>query len=152
MRLLDIFDSLDCVAILAREEKVQAMQVLVDRLVASGKLDAAHREDALRALLKREAVGSTGIGRGAAIPHARVDYVTQPVGAIGISAGIDFGAVDHTQVRVLFLLLSPVGSDREHLEALGLVGQLLQNAALVEALGSARSGAEVLRLIRRHEP
>lgn len=151
MHLLDIIDSPDLVSILNEEGKVQAIQVLVNRLVTTGKLPEAHAESALRALLKREAVGSTGIGRGVAIPHARVDYVTAPVGAIGISPGIDFSAIDRKPVRVLFLLLSPVGSDRDHLEALALMGRLMQHADFAEAMGGARTGAEVLRLIRKLE-
>jgi PTS system fructose-specific IIA component/PTS system nitrogen regulatory IIA component len=150
MRLQELIDRPELIAIVDVGDKVAAISLLVERLVTAGRLARDDAEDAMRALLKREALGSTGIGRRVAIPHARVSYVSSPVAALGIVRnGLDFAAVDAELVSVLFLLLSPEGSDREHLEMLGFIGKLAKQATVIDALASATSAAECLRIIRK---
>jgi mannitol/fructose-specific phosphotransferase system IIA component (Ntr-type) len=150
MKLQDLIDAPELIAVFDAGGKVAAIGLLVERLVVAGKLAREDAEDATRSLLKREAVGSTGIGRRVAIPHARVRYVTEPVAALGVARnGLDFAAVDSEPVKVLFLLLSPEGSDREHLEALGLVGTLAKQTSVIDALAAATTEAECLRILRK---
>ena len=150
MKLQDLLDTPELVAVVDVGDKVAAIGLLVDRLVAAGKIARDDAEDAMRALLKREALGSTGIGRRVAIPHARVSYVSTPVAALGVVRnGLDFAAVDAELVKVLFLMLSPESSDREHLEALALIGRLAKQSTVIEALAGAASAVECLRIIRK---
>jgi mannitol/fructose-specific phosphotransferase system IIA component (Ntr-type) len=97
----------------------------LDALVAAAsRTDAVKGEEALRqAIYAREETMSTGIGGGVAIPHVRIDEVTAPVAAVGVSrAGIDFASIDGEPVYIVVLLAMPRDSNRLYL---GLLAQLM---------------------------
>jgi mannitol/fructose-specific phosphotransferase system IIA component (Ntr-type) len=78
-----------------------------------------HREGILAAILKREELGSTGIGRGVAIPHAKHPCVANVVGAVAeFPGGVDFGSIDDQLVHLVCLLLAPADSTGVHLRIL----------------------------------
>ena len=80
------------------------------------------------ALDKREKLGSTGVGRGIAIPHARIDDLTRVVGLFTrVSDPIEFGSIDSLPVDLVFTLLAPVHGGAEHLKALAMVSRTLRN-------------------------
>ena len=112
------------------------------------KEDKQVREEIVQALLDREKLGSTGIGSGVAVPHAKSSRVTGMVCALGISKkGIDFEALDHTPVFIVFLLVAPPNSQSEHLNILALIVRLLKDRVFRQALREAKSREEILRLI-----
>ncbi len=77
-------------------------------LVSSGRIPTDHQDDVVTAVVAREELGSTGIGNGIAIPHAKHKAVTDFTGAIGRSkSGVDFGSLDGELVHLIFLLISP---------------------------------------------
>lgn len=95
-------------------------------------------------LLERERLGSTGIGGGIAIPHARLATVTQPRGLFArLAQPVDFDAIDERPVDVVFLLVAAEGAGADHLKALARVSRLLRDRSLVEKL-RATEGAEAL--------
>lgn len=95
-------------------------------------------------LLERERLGSTGIGGGIAIPHARMASLDKPVGLFARLANpIDFDAIDERPIDVVFLLTAPEGAGADHLKALARVSRLLRDRALVEKL-RATENAEAL--------
>lgn len=107
--------------------KEQLFQWILDRLVESGALLRDHRDGVLAALLRREELGSTGIGRGVAMPHAKYPNLGQISGAfVEIPAGIDFDSLDRQPVTRLCLIVSPADRPGDHLRVLQLVSRHLR--------------------------
>lgn len=122
---------------------------LIDGAVAGAKIPSARRDAVLEAMLARESLGSTGIGGGIAIPHAKTDDVKSVVTAVGVSrAPIDFKAVDGEPCDVFFLLLSPKAGAETHLKMLRWLSKLKRNADFCRFLRSARTPREVLSLLQ----
>lgn len=93
-------------------------------------------------LLARERLGSTGLGHGVALPHARMEQLSQPVGAmIRVDDGIDFGAFDKAPVDLLFALVVPEHFTDEHLQILAALAEMFSDAALCERLRAAEDGS-----------
>jgi mannitol/fructose-specific phosphotransferase system IIA component (Ntr-type) len=124
-------------------DKRQAIEALVDLVVASGK--GTDRETILSAVLDREAKGSTGLENGIAIPHARTPGVADVVCALGISrAGIDFDSVDGKPCHLVFLIVAPPEESTGYLKALAAVALIGRDPDTVPKLRSAGSPAEVM--------
>ena len=115
------------------------MAELVDVLVESKELPAANRDEVIRGVMKRERLGSTGIGAGLAMPHVKQSPdVPRMMGVFGRSEeGIEFDAVDGERVHLFFLLLSPPGDPGQHLEALKLLASLTRDENFRKFLRSA---------------
>ena len=104
-----------------------AIEALVERLVQIEAIAARHRSDVIREIMVRERFGSTGIGRGLAIPHARHASVNHTIGAIGQSRqGISAAALDEAPVHLFVLLVSPTTRPGEHLRALESTARVLR--------------------------
>ena len=89
---------------------------LVDTLVAAEELSADHRDSVVSATIAREELGTTGIGNGFAIPHAKHPAVDRVVATVGVGdAGVEFGSLDGRPTRVFFLLVSPPDAPQDHL-------------------------------------
>ena len=100
---------------------------LVDALVSSGSAPAAIRDELASRVLEREKRGSTGFGRGVAVPHVKHKGVSKMAAAIGLSArGVDFNALDKQPVYSVVLLLSPDNQPQQHLQAMNIVFSSLQ--------------------------
>ena len=109
--------------------KRQAIVAIVDRLVGCGSLPNEHRQGVLAALLNREELGSTGIGRGIAIPHAKCPNLDKMVGAIAkFATGIDFDSLDGQPVHFVCLLISPADQPGDHLRVLQGVSRSLRDS------------------------
>ena len=93
-------------------------------------------------LLKREGLGSTGIGRGVAIPHARLPDVQRPHGLLAkLKTPIDFDAIDGQAVDVVFVLLLPAAAEQEALAALALVARTLRSPETLARMRAAKDAA-----------
>jgi len=98
-------------------------------------------------LLQRERLGSTGLGRGIALPHARMDGVTEACGGfIQLQSGIDFDAIDDQPVDLVFGLLVPVEATNEHLKLLATLARLFNNQNFCDQLRESRDPAQLQRL------
>jgi nitrogen PTS system EIIA component len=105
----------------------EAIRELVTALAKSGAMPLEGVDDVVAALIKREQNGSTGFGKGVAVPHVRHSSVKKMAGTIGRSAGgIDFAALDHQPVYTIVLLLSPENQPQQHLQAMNIVFSNLQ--------------------------
>jgi mannitol/fructose-specific phosphotransferase system IIA component (Ntr-type) len=103
-----------------------AITAILDRLVAAGVMPAEHLPRVLAAVLKREELGSTGIGRGVAVPHAKYPGLATSLCAIAeFKAGVDFDSPDGQPVHVVCLILSPTDLPSEHLKVLEAAAGLL---------------------------
>ena len=101
-------------------------------------------------LLTRERLGSTGIGRGVAIPHGRVRNCTQPIGALlHMVDGIDYESPDHQPVYLVFGLLVPEESQGEHLQLLARLAEMFRDPKLVTQLRAAPDADTLLSLIHQ---
>ena len=125
--------------------KASGKKALLAELAARGstllQLDERRLFDRL---LERERLGSTGIGGGIAIPHARMAGATAPRGLFArLAQPIDFDSIDDRPVDIVFLLVAPEGAGADHLKALARVSRLLRDRGLVEKL-RATEGAEAL--------
>jgi PTS system nitrogen regulatory IIA component len=99
------------------------------------------------ALVKREALGSTGMGGGIAIPHARLAGVTKPFGLLArLDQGIDFDAVDGERVDIVFLLLLPEASDAD-INALACVARKLRDPQVLAAVRRAKDARGIFARI-----
>jgi PTS system nitrogen regulatory IIA component len=103
-------------------------------------------------LIERERLGSTGFGKGVALPHAKLDGLLGVRGMfLQLAKPIDFNAVDGLPVDLLFVLLSPVDSGSEHLKALASVSRFLRNDHMVERLRGAKSDEALYALLADQE-
>jgi mannitol/fructose-specific phosphotransferase system IIA component (Ntr-type) len=130
--------------------KEGVIREMVGSLRAAGQFRGADVEDIVRAILKREFLGSTGIGRGVAIPHTKHAGVERLVGTIAVShKGVAFESLDGEPVYVFVLLISPQDRPGDHLRALENVSRCLRDDAFVRALRAATTREEIIRLLER---
>jgi arginyl-tRNA synthetase len=119
-------------------DRWQAIDELINKLVATGSIKPEHRDHIAAAVKKRESSMSTGIGFGIGIPHASTDLVSEVVFALGRSKeGIDFNALDNQPVRLVVLFLVPAGQFQKHLHTLANIAKLLHTREFRQALENA---------------
>ena len=123
---------------------------MVDQLVDRGLIQG--EQPVLDALLEREAVQSTGIGGGVAIPHAVYDELTTTVIALALSkTGVDFHSPDEQPVHTFFLLLSPPAQSGTHIKLLARIARLMRQPDFLEQLLNASSSDEAIERIRQFD-
>ncbi len=119
----------------------QVILTLADALAGKLGVDARNMTDAV---MEREQLGSTGVGDGVAIPHARIDGIDKPVGGfLRLATPVDFDAVDERPCDLIFMLLAPMESGADHLRALAQVSRAFRQPAVRDRLRSATSTAEM---------
>jgi len=145
MDIKEFLSPTDVLADFVAPGKVPLLQGMAQRACGTLKLPA---ELISSALLKREELGSTGTGGGIAIPHARIPRLDKPFGIlVRLKQPIDFDAIDDKPVDLLFLLLLPVASNKEQLNALASVARILRNPESVRSLRRARDSADLFRVM-----
>ena len=134
---------------LVPHERDEAMRVLLEELVASGALTSDVVDGAFDAIVTRERLGSTAIGRGAAVPHARVDGLERVVVAFGYSAGgIEFKALDRGLVHQVFLVLAPTDAADEYMGVMERITRLVQSDDFLRFAAGLSSSAELVDLVK----
>ena len=125
----------EAVAIIDAADKPAILEQLSEMFASSWKLDAAQ---VLEQLEERERLGSTGFGRGVAIPHARIAGLSRPVAALlKLRQPVAFASADGLPVDLVFGLLSPENSGATHLHALAAISRLVRDERVHEALSEA---------------
>ncbi len=148
MKLSDIVVEGAIVPDLGSSERDATISSLVDVLVSSGAAPEAVRDELLERLLAREHKGSTGFGRGVAVPHVKHAGIKRMSAAIGLSTGgIEFNALDKQPVYSVFLLLSPEDQPEEHLQAMEAIFKSLSKDTFRRFLRQATSVDEVKTLL-----
>lgn len=133
---------------LAATTKEAAIREIVDSLKSTGFVGADVSEDVVNAILKREQLGSTGIGRGIAIPHTKHSSVDRLTGTVALSpGGVAFDSIDGEPVYVYVLLISPQDRPGDHLRALENVVRSMRDDGFVQALRGAKTRDEVWKLL-----
>lgn len=126
MEISDFLAPSDVFVGLRSSDKTRLLEDLCRRAASSLKVDA---DKIFANILKREELGSTGLGGGVAIPHARIADVKKPFGILArLKSAIEFDAIDRQPVDLVFLLLLPTVPAGEQLNALALVARRLRDA------------------------
>lgn len=148
MKLKDFIVSDAIIAELQGAERNAVLRELVGSLAVAGALPAAAVEEVVAALVKREQTGSTGFGKGVAVPHVKHPKITKMVGTVGRSAaGIDFAALDQQPVYTVFLLLSPDNQPQQHLQAMNIVFSNLQKDVFRRFLRQSATRQAIVELL-----
>ena len=127
----------------------EAIDELINTLVASDKIKSDHREATVAVVKKRETSMSTGIGFGIGIPHASSDLIQEVVGAFGRSKqGVNFDALDNQPVNLVMLFLVPLGQFQKHLHTLAKIAKLLHKKEFRQALEVAPDAQAMYQIIK----
>ena len=147
MKIVEFLNEKAVSASLKAVTKEAALRELVE--VLSKAEGIKNKEDLIRVLLNRESLGSTGIGQGVGIPHAKTNAVKKLVAALGISTnGVNFDALDGEPVHIFFLLVAPEDSAGPHLKGLARISRLLKDKYFRDSLKVLKDDKAILKLIR----
>ncbi len=151
MDLGDILTKEQIITDLQAADRWQAIDELINNLVATGKIKPEHHDAIAAVVKKRESSMSTGIGFGIGIPHASTDLIYEVVGSLGRSKkGVNFDALDNQPVNLVMLFLVPQGQFQKHLHTLANIAKLLHKAEFRQALEEAPSSEAMLKIIKEH--
>jgi nitrogen PTS system EIIA component len=152
VKILDFLKEKAITANLESEDKKGVISELTDLLIKAGELKPKTKDPVIKVLLNREALGSTGIGQGVAIPHGKCEYVKELVGAFGVSKkGMNFDSLDGEPAYIFFLLLAPVESSGPHLKALARISKLLKDKYFRDSLKNAENEKTLLKIIKEED-
>lgn len=130
------------------DTKESVIRAMVQSLVDAGKVSTDDYESIIKAILKREELGSTGIGRGVAVPHTKHPSAKKLIGAVAVSAeGVDFDSLDGEKVYLFFLLISPPDRPGDHLRALENVSRQLRDDSFCKFLKQSKTSEAILHLL-----
>lgn len=116
------------------------------------EIDSTLLEEIRSAVFEREAIMSTGVGKGLAIPHAKVKGLTQNYAAFArLSTGVDFDSIDGKPVDMLFLIVGPHTQSSQHIKLLSRISRLMNNDDFRIRLLSAQNQSEVIRIFKEEE-
>ena len=148
MKFADFISRKALRANLAAVNKDGAIREMVQALQDAGDIEADEFESIVKAIMKREELGSTGIGRGVAVPHTKHASVDRLVGTVAVSkAGVDFASLDGELVHLLFLLISPPDRPGDHLRALENISRQLRNDTFCRFLKQAKNAEDIQQLL-----
>jgi nitrogen PTS system EIIA component len=148
MKFADFINVAAIKADVAADDKPTAIRELVESLAQSGAIAEADVPGIVAAIMKREELGSTGIGRGVAVPHTKHASVERLVGTVGVSVeGVDFNSLDGDKVHLLFLLVSPPDRPGDHLRALENISRQLRDDTFCRFLKQARTPHDIQQLL-----
>jgi mannitol/fructose-specific phosphotransferase system IIA component (Ntr-type) len=149
MNLADILSPAQIVPELRATNRWEAIDELIENLVATAKIKPEHRAPITAVVRKRETSMSTGIGFGIGIPHASTDLIYEVVGALGRSAkGVNFDALDNQPVNLVMLFLVPQGQFQKHLHTLAEIAKLLHKKEFRSALENSPDAEAMYQAIR----
>jgi len=148
MKISDFLYPKAVCADLKSNTKKDVIEELVELMVKSGAVDKKIKSKLIEILLAREALGSTAIGQGIAIPHGKCENVDTLTAALGISKeGVNFDSLDGEPAYIFFLLVAPIDSAGPHLKALARISRLLKDKYFRDNLKSAKDEKDILSLV-----
>ncbi len=149
---MNIMGFLDEAAVTCEVKSTNKAAVIREMAELLQKADSIKSKDVdkiVQILLEREALGSTGIGQGVAIPHGKTNCVTKLVSAFGVSRrGVEFDSLDGEPVHLFFLLVAPEDSAGPHLKALARISRLLKDKHFRDTLLAAKDEKALVKTIR----
>ncbi len=149
MKLSDLINAPSVIPELAATDRNGVIRELVRSLADCGAIDADMAETVARAAIARENQGSTGFGKGVAVPHVKHECIKQMSATIGRSSrGVDFAALDRAPVYTIVMLLSPANAPEEHLAAMEKIFRYLQRENFRRFLRQADSHEAIVEIIK----
>ncbi|MFH1094206.1 MAG: PTS sugar transporter subunit IIA [Candidatus Omnitrophota bacterium] len=150
MKIMDFLNEKAVCSNLRASTKNEVIEELLDLLLKAQVIK--DKKKLIKILLDREALGSTGIGQGVAIPHGKSESVKELVAAFGISEnGVDFDSLDGEKVFIFFLLVAPEDSAGPHLKALARISRLLKDRYFRDTLKAAKDEKTLLNIIKQED-
>ncbi|MBI1313056.1 PTS sugar transporter subunit IIA [bacterium] len=148
MKLTEFVVTEAIIADLQVDSKEAAVRAMVGSLKDAGAFPADDEESIVAAILKREELGSTGIGNGVAVPHTKHPSVDRLVATVAIASnGVDFASLDGEDVFILFLLISPPDRPGDHLRGLENISRHLRDQTFCNFLRQSSSREQVVELL-----
>ncbi|MFO7871716.1 MAG: PTS sugar transporter subunit IIA [Kiritimatiellia bacterium] len=151
MKLLDLLKPefvrccIDC------RKKDNILDAIAEIAVSSENLKGVEKGSVLAGLKEREALSSTGIGGGVAIPHCRLDEARDfVIGILAIPAGVDFQAMDGKKVRLVVFVIAPASENGAHIRLLSQISHILKKESAVAELADAADPEDVLQIVSRY--
>ena len=152
MQIMDFLSKKAIVIDIKSSKKEEVIKELVDALINTGEIEKRCRNKLIEALMARESLGSTAIGQGIAIPHAKSDCVDKLIGAFGLSKkGVDFDSLDGELAYIFFLLVAPQDSAGPHLKALARISRLLKDKYFRDTLRNCSDEKAVIKIISEED-
>ncbi|MDX9800033.1 MAG: PTS sugar transporter subunit IIA [Spirochaetia bacterium] len=145
MAIIDLISASVVKVPLKSKTKTEVIRELVDVLFKADKL--SDTESVFKAVIARENMGSTGLEKGIAVPHAKTEKIKNLTLAIGISPeGVDFDALDGEKSKLFFLLLAQPNQSGPHIEALAEIARITRSQNFCRMLTNASTPEEVVEL------
>ena len=145
MKIKDFLSASDVAIDMRAVDKAGLLEQLSGRAAAAMNLS---RDTVVSEIEKRDELGSTGIGHGVCIPHARLREVNKPFGLVArLHSPVEFNAIDGVPVDIVFLLLLPAASQLDQLNALAAVARKLRDADVLRKVRGATSTTELYRAV-----
>lgn len=133
---------------LSATNKNDVLRELIEGLVKAGQVPESEKGAVYDKVVERENLGSTGLGRGVAVPHGKHPSVERAVGTVAISrGGVDFDSLDTAPVHLFFALVSPPDKSADHLAALGYVSRQLKNDLFCKLLRESKTAEDVWQIL-----
>jgi nitrogen PTS system EIIA component len=152
LKLIDIITPKGILPNIRSRYRDEAVCEILEHLVTTDRISEDQLHDLLVEILKRETMGTTGIGSGVAIPHIKTDKVKGFVGALAVAPnGIEFNSIDSEPVKVVILFLSPVDAVSGHLQLLSHIGGILRHQGYLQLLAGAETHADLVELVEDAE-
>lgn len=152
MKIMEFLSKKAIIPEIKSTKKEEVIKELVDALVNAGEIEKASHNRLVEALMERESLGSTAIGQGIAMPHAKCGYVNKLVGAFGLSKkGVDFDSLDGEPVYIFFLLVAPQDSAGPHLKALARISRLFKDKYFRDNLRTCTDDKSIIKVLAQED-
>ena len=152
MQIMDFLSKKTILTDIKSTRKEDVIKEMVDLLIEAGDVEKRNRNKLIEALMSREALGSTAIGQGIAIPHAKCDCVDKLVAAFGLSKkGVDFDSLDGELAYIFFMLVAPQDSAGPHLKALARISRLLKDKHFRDTLRTCIDEKSVIKIVTQED-
>lgn len=141
--------SKDRIKIFKDIDKETVLNQMISIMSESGAVKSP--EDFKKAVFERECIMSTSIGLGIAIPHVRLDSISEMIMAVGVCpGGIDYNAFDDQTVKIIIMIAAPEGTQRQYLSLLAKIALLLKNSAIRESIIESQTPEDIFNILKEH--
>jgi len=152
MKIMDFLSKKAIITDIKSTKKEEVIKELLDALINAGDIEKRYRNKLIESLMSRESLGSTAIGQGIAIPHAKSDCVNKLVAAFGLSKkGVDFDSLDGEPAYIFFLLVAPQDSAGPHLKALARISRLLKDKYFRDSLRVCVDDKSIIKIMSQED-
>ncbi len=149
MNYLNLFKEKNIILTLESTDKRSAIEEIVDSAISSDLLAKNKKKIVIEALLAREKLGSTGLGRGVAIPHVKIEGFSGDLAVLARSnKGVEFNSIDGEAVFILFLIVSPAKDAEKHLSILQWISSLARHQDFNNFIRGASDEKEIVGILK----